>query len=226
MSIKIYLGTETGQWLTSEVLKSSIRRRTKADVEFYETRIFPLHIKSRVNIGLSLYRFYIPEAVGFSGKAIYMDAQALCLGNIEELFDLELKDVGALARSIDALHTARYTNVMLLNCENLKNWKIREWTKLIDKDPALLREYTGVTSRSPIAKDFGDLPKEWNALDLNEYKNGKILFFNDLSSQPWLNKDHPQHKLYMDELNYAQEQGLLPSDALEHEIQQGRLVQT
>lgn len=224
MTIKIFLGTETGQWLPSEVLKSSIRRRTKASIEFYETRIFPLHIKSRVNVGLSLYRFYIPESLGFTGRAIYMDTQALCLGDMEKLFKLELNGKGALARPIDTSHTARYTNVMLLDCELLKDWKIKEWIKLMDKDPALQREYTGVTSKSSVSKDFGDLPVEWNAIHLNEFPEGKLLFFNDPSSQPWLDKEHPQHKLYMDELNFAKEQGFIPNDALENEIQQGKLV--
>lgn len=223
MLIKIFLGTEPGQWFVSEVLKASIRRRTKADVQFFETRAFPLLIKSKVNVGLSLYRFYIPESLHYEGKALYLDPQTLCLGDIRELFDLAFQNNGALARPVDSSGNARFSNVMLLDCKNLRDWKVKDWIQAIDKNPALLREFTGITSASPIAKDFGNLPAEWNAVYPNEYQNGKLLFLGNNPTVPWKDSNHPFYQTYQSEVQNALRENHIPKDALEFEILQGNV---
>jgi hypothetical protein len=218
--IPIYLGTEPGQWLIAEMLKSCILRRTKSEVQFKEVRIFPPKVRIRVNIGLAFHRFYIPEACHYQGRAIYMDAHALCLGDILELYNYNMGDRGALALPMDKSGLARHTNVMLMDCARLQDWKVEEWLHQIDRNPALVREYAGVTPQAPFAKDFGDLPYAWNRMNKLEPET-KLLFFNDPFNQPWRNPDHPEKELFLKELSQAVQAHHIPRDAIQREIDAG-----
>ncbi len=221
MPIQIYLGTETGLWLPVEVLKHSIRTKTKAQVEFHDVRIIHIKHRSRVNLGLNFHRYFIPEVLGFKGRAIYLDAHSLCFGDVAELFDLDMKGVGVLAKPMEG-GFARDTHVMLFDCEKLKHWKVEEWIKAIDKKPVLLRDYVGVTPNSPFAKDFADLPEEWNVTDRMK-PGAKILNYHNPFNVPWRSLDHPEAFVFKQDLNLAMKAHLIPQDVLQYEIAQGKI---
>lgn len=221
-ALRIFLGTLPGHWVPSEVLKHSIRRRTQAVVTFEEVRTFPLNFKTRINLGLALHPFYIPEFCGGEGKALYLDGSQICLADIGELFQLDMGQKGALALPMHKEGAAHYTSVMLFDSAKLKHWKLEEWVKQIDLNPALLREFVGITQQAPFTKDFGNLPPEWNVFE-TFVPGTKLLSFKEHFNLPWMSPNHPAYPLFAQELSDALKQGVIPQDALQREIAWGHI---
>lgn len=223
MSIKIYIGTEPNQWLPTEVLRWSIKSRTQAPVEFHELKHISLNLKNRMYTGFSFYRFAIPEATHYQGRAIYLDADIVVLDDIKNLFDLDMKQKGALARKLHSeQENGRYTSVMLLDTEKLKHWKLNDWVEKINANPQLYDETLWVTSKGLNAQDFGDLPDEWNHLDQADAKT-KIIHYTNVPMQPWKRSGHPYGSIFLKELKAAIENDEIPLDAVELEIKHGHI---
>jgi hypothetical protein len=173
--------------------------------------------------GFSFYRFAIPELCQFKGRAIYLDADIVVLSDIRELFQFDMKGAGALARPLKSgADVGRYTSVMLLDCAKLSHWKLSEWEPEINKHPEMYNAMLWVSPQSMIAKDFGNLPEEFNHLDLYNQET-KIIHFTNLSLQPWRYTGHPYAHVFLDELKAAILEDEIPLDAVQREIQYGHI---
>lgn len=217
--IKIFIGTEEAQWLPTQVLRHSVLRRTQAPVEFIDLIHIPLQLNLKMYTGFSFYRFYIPEACNYEGRAIYLDADIVVLDDIQKLVDLDMGDKGALARPEG---DERYTSVMLLDCEKLKHWKIKNWAGLIN---AGMASYEGImigSKRGLNHKDFGPLPKEWNGLD-EWTPDTKILHYTHVPTQPWKVAGHPLAHLFLRELKSALDEKVISRADVEKEIAEGHI---
>lgn len=163
-TLRVFIGTESKQWLSFELLRYSILRRTQSSLDFQDLRLLPLKERVRSFGGPAIHRFAIPEFCSFQGKAIYLDANTIVLGDLFKLLEIDMCGRGALARPVVEGHpeAGRYTSVMLLDCDKLKEWKLEEWVELMIKDPAA---YTNTLKALPGGfgtKDFGDLPSVYN----------------------------------------------------------------
>lgn len=223
--IPIYIGTEPAQKLATEVLKWSVLRRTKAQVEFHELSNLPLGLKSKMYTGFSFYRYAIPEKCSYQGRAIYLDADIIVLADIEELFSLKMDEKGVLARPQDLFPKRRFTSVMLMDCEKLKHWNIQNWVSLINTG---MESYQGLMEGRPGSlnhADFGDLPAIWNTLDLFVPET-KILHYTHVPSQPWKKPGHPFEKLFLEELQEAIKANKVSIEDVEKEIALGHVYPT
>lgn len=218
--IRIYIGTEPAQWLPTAVLKRSILVRTKAAVEFYDLIGLDLGLKTKMYTGFSFYRFAIPEQCGYTGRAIYLDADMVVLGDIDQLYQLDMEEKPALARVCDP--TTVFTSVMLMNCEKLVHWKIREWVALIN---AGLTSYQGCMSGSPSGMNFGDfgaLPPQWNDFDKYD-ETTKLIHYTHVPTQPWKRPGHPYKGAFLQELQAALRDGSISREQVEREINAGHI---
>ena len=74
-------------------------------------------------------RFMPPEQMGYKGRAVVIDPDVFAVGDINELFETDMKGaaIGAKARPG---HNGRAdyvaSSVMLLDCEKLTHWKVEE----------------------------------------------------------------------------------------------------
>src|SRR4051812_34568310 len=100
--IKIFIVTHPVQKIPEIVLRYSIDRRTTAHHAIHYIR--------------NEQRFDVPSLCGYKGKAIVIDAASVCLANIADLANVPTRYI-SLVKS--ALGVA--TNVMVMNCEALKN---------------------------------------------------------------------------------------------------------
>lgn len=214
--IRIFIGTEPMQWLPTEVLKRSILRRTKQEVLFENLIGIDLGLKLKMYTGFSFYRFAIPEKCGYKGRAIYLDADIVVLSDIQELISMEMGDYKALAK----LHEKdlAFTSVMLLNCEKLTHWKIKEWVALIN---AGLTSYQGCMTGSPSGMnhgDFGPLPEIWNDFDHYDDKT-KIIHYTHVPTQPWKKGGHPFRGAFLMELQKCLDENSITIKDVEEEIE-------
>lgn len=121
----------------------------------------------------SMFRWAIPEACGYKGRAIYMDVDQLNLRNIEELFEIDM-DKPIHARFVKDLKRHE-TSVMVMDCEKLKD--------LLPSFEELRNGAKVVISKEQI----GYLDPRWNNLDGEGLPLEDIwhLHFTYMNSQPW-----------------------------------------
>src|SRR5690606_13465431 len=85
--IRVFIGTEPAQRLPTEVLKLSIRRRTALPVEFTELSDLACGVEARFFTGFSFYRWFVPWFCDYRGRAIYLDADIVCLCDLAGLWN-------------------------------------------------------------------------------------------------------------------------------------------
>ncbi|HEX8374713.1 MAG TPA: hypothetical protein VF606_05995, partial [Geminicoccaceae bacterium] len=173
--VRIFLGTEDGQYRAERVFVYSVERHRDPG------RVYEIHLMKNLagfdrrgwRTGFTLYRFAIPDLAGGTGKAIYNDVDQIYLADPALLFDLDPAGHGYLAIS------ARDTSVMLIDCERMLPW----WNR-----PAASTGKKGELTNKPAATPglWGRLDGHWNARDL-EYVEGrtKCLHYTALHQQPW-----------------------------------------
>lgn len=222
--IRVFIGTEAAQWLPTEVLKHSILRRTQSPVEFAELKNIPLKLKIKMYTGFSFYRFSIPEACHFEGRAIYLDADIVVLTDIKDLNEMDMKDKGVLARPAPKVN-GYFTSVMLMDCSRLKHWKIHDWVTLVNSGiasyPATMEGRSGGLSY----KDMGPFATNWNDLDFWS-ENTKILHFTHVPTQPWKKAGHKYAWVFLTELKSALENRVVTREDVEREIAAGYIYPT
>jgi lipopolysaccharide biosynthesis glycosyltransferase len=204
------------QWLATEVLKRSILVRTKAKVEFEDLIGIDLGLKLKMYTGFSFYRFAIPEKCNYQGKSIYLDADMVVLGDIDELYHLDMNDYNALSLTQDKIKW--FTSVMLMNNEKLKHWKVKEWVALINTG---LASYGATMTGQPSglnAGDFGPLPNYWNHFDFYD-DTTRLIHYTNVPTQPWKKAGHPYRGAFLKELKAALDDKTVTVDDVKREIE-------
>ena len=179
-------------------------RRQKGAGDFFSSAVY-------------YYRAFIPLLFPLYKKAVYIDSDTILLGDIGELYDMDLGD-NAVAAMIDPKVTAvpefrdyvdnalnvphtEYVNsgVQVMDLKKMRKLKyLTTMTELIKKYDADLvapdQDYLNVILRGKIA--FID-PK-WNAEpSKNLPKDTKLVHFN-LFNKPWHYKNVPCEELFWD----------------------------
>jgi len=219
--IRVFIGTEEAQWLPTEVLKHSILRRTQEPVEFTELKNLPLKLTFKMYTGFSLYRFYIPEACHYEGRALYLDADIVVLCDLKELMELDMQGKGALSRHLENAD-AWYTSVMLMDCSKLKSWKLKEWVAMLN---AGIVTYQGIMSADKTGmnhKDFGNLEEKWNHLDHFD-NTTKIIHYTNVPTQPWKKGGHPNRHVFLKEMKAALDDKIITVEDVKREIAAGHI---
>lgn len=156
----------------------------------------------------SCFRWAVPAACHFAGRAIYLDSDQLVLGDIKELHDSELngKAMGTTPKMS--------SSVAVFECERFKDWRQFQLADL-KAHAANTSEYYAWLKRQG-AVEF--LSQQWNCLDGDGYDPAvtKLVHYTRLDTQPWhpaphkfSYKEHPHrelaklwHKYY--EMSYEQ----------------------
>ncbi|MFN2376059.1 MAG: mitochondrial fission ELM1 family protein [Candidatus Binatia bacterium] len=177
--VRIYLGTEAGQYRAERVFIHSV------DKVRDPSRVYEIHLMKDVRgydrrwwlTGFTNYRFAIAHWAK-SGRAIYNDVDQVWLSDPAELFDSDMQGKGFLAISPDD------TAVMLIDCDRMA--------------PIWTYEVVRSTVRKAIEKrsrpEWGKLEACWHARDF-DYVPGysKCLHFTTIHEQPW----HPFPELFV-----------------------------
>lgn len=234
--VRVYVGTDRSQLLAVKVLEYSIKRHTDLKVE-----VLPMHEvaaalpepqdpRLRSRTGFSFARFAIPELAGYTGRAIYMDADMLVFKDIRSLWNLPFEGAkivlqeplpeGYRSGQIKAGHTRiKQTAVMLLDCAAL-TWHA----------PSIIEGLTrGEYSYDQLLKEMCilredeiryALPLQWNSMEHYDASTC-LIHYTDMQTQPWVQAGNPFGQLWFDEVRRMLADGSLEADAVREEVRLG-----
>jgi len=191
VTIRIFIATDERSEQPDRVLEYSIRKNTEAEVDITFMRAGdPGWSMEEWNRGkpkdewkpksgggwgtaFSVFRFTIPELCGFKGKAIYMDSDMICLGDVQELWDTPTPKPWVSV-------SMKRTCVSVIDCAGMKGHMPG-----IDQMKASGLN-TSWYRRELVRQDLlsPTLPSPWNCFD--EVPRGcKLLHFTRMPTQPW-----------------------------------------
>jgi lipopolysaccharide biosynthesis glycosyltransferase len=147
-AVRVFIGVDPRDAISFNVLQWSIIRRTSQPVVICPLVLPQLRFKRKGLTEFTFTRYLVPELCGFKGKALFLDSDMLCLGDISELFAIEFPEPVAVVKNEQRFE---WPSLMMFNnalCTNLtRNWVEDEQTK-----PYAFEWARGV----------GELPSEWN----------------------------------------------------------------
>ncbi|WP_332768843.1 glycosyltransferase [Phenylobacterium sp.] len=230
-TVRIYVGTDRSQRIGLRVLEYSIRRFTDLDVEVrsleeVQARV-PRDPRNRQRTGFSFSRFAIPKLAGYSGRAIYMDADMQVFRDIRELWTLPANGAHIVCQEELPTHVARSAklaapqtrtkqcSVMLLDCGAL-DWDLDAVVRGLDGeyDYAQLMQQLCIVPEDRISYS---LPLRWNSLEHYD-KTTCLIHYTDMPTQPWVCVDNPNGHLWTSEVRRMLSDGTLSYEELEEEV--------
>ena len=158
----------------------------------------------------SFVRFWVPALLGYKDRAIYLDSDMLLLGDISELFEMDMADHWVL-RTPDP-------SVLLIDCSRVF-WDVHEMMHLATQDPGFYGRNMHTLGGLPSDR-VRQIPGFWNHRDMYEEGTTKLLHYTNMSTQPWPNHlhekipDHQHGDLWFQALAETVQSGLLSADEL------------
>jgi lipopolysaccharide biosynthesis glycosyltransferase len=233
-TIDIFVGADRSQLLAVSVLEHSILRHTEASVSVAPLIDLdlpePNDLRQGSRTNFSFARFAIPELKGYTGRAIYLDADMLVFRDIRELWDLpfspaciniqeDLPEHAIVnAKAGAPAKRRKQCSVMLIDCERTR-WDVREIVAGLDGRytyEELMYEMC-ILPESDIR--YG-VPFAWNSLEHFDLHT-RLIHYTDMNTQPWVSPHNPLGRLWFKEVLLMLETGALTWAALETEIKLG-----
>lgn len=208
------------------VLEFSIRETTSLPVEvsaiytFNRTISIPLAVENRPRTPFSFQRFLIPELCGFSGKAIYLDADMQVFRDIRDLWNHDL--AGCDLQTVRDAQKGRrgQFSVMLLDCKALR-WDIDQI--VVDLNTGKL-DYSALMYEMRVVKRIGrDILPEWNSLERFNPETTALLHYTEMNTQPWISTANPLGHLWVACLRRALAAGFISRAEVEREVSSGQV---
>lgn len=234
--VRVFIGSGEASRIERKVLLYSLQKHStrKLDLWIYNGThnaiernddrpiIAPLslHLKYKSVTEFSLYRYIIPALCGHKGRAIYLDSDMICLGDIGELYDMDMNNNQFLSvRSYGKGEWA--TSVMLIDCYKSR-FDLEKYFEDIDSG---LYSYLDFCRFSPVFLkyhdyDIGELGQEWNSFDKYD-GNTKLVHYTALMTQPWQYPNHPFGDLWFDYLNEAIKARVVTDDDIHLSLARG-----
>jgi hypothetical protein len=192
--VRVFVGTDARQHRAELALEYSIRKHTTGPVEivWMDHRRGGLwgawdigRQRGRVRIEpgpgwateFTCFRFALPEAAGFRGRAIYLDSDMLVVGDLRELFERDMPKPW--------LKTANCPATMLIDCAYFED---KSWWPRIEK---MKRSGWGLGDYLNLLATHGvvaDISERWNCHDGQGFVPGQtaVIHFTHRATQPWM----------------------------------------
>jgi hypothetical protein len=215
-TIKVFVGGTDEHEIAFNVLAHSIYSRTTREVEVVRldrvgiTAPVPVNPKNRQVTTFSFARFFIPEALGFTGRGVYLDSDMVVLSDIGELWDTPF-----LENSLVQMCPGWQSAVMLI--DGRVGWKIDELVARLDRGELGYKSLVNVVA---LGHASNSLDGRWNHTDHLE-PDTKLLHYTAMDTQPWLFRGHPLGHVWETELRSAIAAGMVTRDELARSVQAG-----
>ena len=211
MKNKVFIGFDSREEIAYDVLKYSIEKNAKKPVEIIPLKLTDLKADHGYDRALdplqstefTYSRFLVPYLCGYKGMAVFMDCDMLCLGDINEIFELGVEGYSLRVVKHDHRPTStvkmdgkvqtsyprkNWSSFMLLNCAELTVWT----KEAVETQPARwLHRFEPVPDER-----IGDIPKTLNVLDRYDASTQLIHY---TEGGPWFEnyKNHPYGDVWL-----------------------------
>ena len=200
-ALKIFIGWDSRFPESADVLKHSLHQHASIPLDIRYLQLSELNFvrahDPRASTEFTYSRFLVPHLCGFKGKAIFMDSDMLCLGDIKELDDFEMESYALRVVKHDYQPTntvkmygceqssyprKNWSSLMIMNCEKLGLWS-KEVVQT--QSGAYLHRFQDIPDRQ-----IGEISDTWNTLD---WMDGNTKLIHYTNGGPWLEayRNHP-----------------------------------
>jgi lipopolysaccharide biosynthesis glycosyltransferase len=230
--VKVFIGSGEASLIERKVAIYSLRKHTKRDLDVYvcngthnaielndETPVLvpmSLRVKYRNVTEFSLYRYLIPQLCDYTGKAIYIDSDTICLTDIGQLFDTSLDGADFLAKP-DAYEGEQLwgLSVMLIDCERAR-FDLEQVIDDIDAGHYTMSDFSLMSPKFLEHHPYkiGRLDPHWNVFDQWDDQT-KLIHYTNLETQPWKYPNHPYGELWFKYFAEAMAAGYVTNEDLE-----------
>ena len=224
--VRVFVAATPAEWLPMRVLEFSIRETSSLPVEVSAIYTFgrpiplPLTLENRPRTPFSFQRFLIPELCGFSGRAIYLDADMQVFKDIAGLWNQPFSDNDLLTVSGAGDGRRSQFSVMLLDCLRL-NWRVEDIVAALDRGEL---DYTSLMFEMRVAKKIGHIiPQEWNSLEHFVPHETALLHYTDMNTQPWISNTNRNGHLWVACLRRALQAGFITRDDVLRAVGEGHV---
>jgi lipopolysaccharide biosynthesis glycosyltransferase len=199
--LKIFIGYDGREAECADVLAYSLRLHASIPLDIHYLKLSELDFHRPrdplQSTEFTYTRFLVPWLCRYQGKAVFMDCDMLCLGDIRELDDLDMEPYAvrvvqhdyqpiATVKMDDQVQTVyprkNWSSLIVMNCARL-----RLWTKEVveTQTGAYLHRFQDIPDDS-----IGAIPATWNTLDWMDERT-KLIHYT--SGGPWFDqcRDHP-----------------------------------
>lgn len=160
--MRIFIGYDSRQPIAYSVLQHSIISRSSKPVQITPLILGQLPIEKRGLTEFTYSRFLVPWLCNYEGKALFLDADMLCLGDIGEVFSLF--DESFSVQLIKNKRHFEWPSMMLFN--NRECWRLTP--QYIEKNDLYKMDWGAI----------GELPQEWNhCIGYDPPKEAKLVHF-------------------------------------------------
>jgi len=200
-ALRIFIGWGSRQAECADVLAYSLRKHTTIPLDIRYLKLAELDFDRPwdplQSTEFTYTRFLVPHLCDFRGKAIFMDSDMLCLGDIAELDALDMSDYALRV----VKHNHAPTETVKMDGRVQTRYRRKNWSSLMIMDCAALTHWTKNAVETqpgrylhqfhdiPDAR-IGDIPPTWNVLDRIDEKT-KLVHYT--AGGPWFEqcRDHP-----------------------------------
>lgn len=148
--MRVFIGSDPRQPIASNVLAHSIRARASKPVSITFLELDQLPITRRGLTFFTYSRYLVPWLCDFEGIALFLDADMLCLGDIENIE--EFFNGHSAVHVVKNKQRFEWPSLMMFNCRRCK---------------VLTPEYVQNDQKLQSldwASDVGEIPSVWNHL--------------------------------------------------------------
>jgi lipopolysaccharide biosynthesis glycosyltransferase len=204
--VRVYIGSGEASALERKTLIYSLKKNTKRPLDIHvfngthnsiehndqPPQLAPMSLRVKYTnfTEFSLYRWLIPQLCNHEGRAIFLDSDTICLGDIGELFDTPMN--GAAMMCIKAYDTGEWgPSVLLLDCAKCR-FDLEQILDEIEVGKYSYSEFTRLAAAylAIHPHEIGELDQKWNTFDRYDDQT-KIIHYTDLMRQPWRHDGHP-----------------------------------
>ncbi len=199
--LRIFIGWDSRFPEPADVLAYSLRKYASIPLEIRFLKLDELSLNRThdplASTEFTYSRFLVPHLCGYKGKAVFMDNDMLCLGDVRELDDLDMAGLAlrvvqhdyqptSTVKMYGCVQTAyprkNWSSLMLMDCARLTLW-----TKDVveTQSGAYLHRFQDIPD-----EQIGEIPGTWNTLDWMDDRSRLIHY---TGGGPWYKEyeDHP-----------------------------------
>jgi len=198
--LRIFIGYDAREAECADVLAYSLRRHASIPLDIHYLKLSELDFQRPrdplQSTEFTYTRFLVPWLCDYKGKAVFMDCDMLCLGDIKELDDLDMDPyaIRVVQHDYQPIATVKMDN-QVQTVYPRKNWsslivmncaRLRLWTKEVveTQTGAYLHRFQDIPDDS-----IGAIPSTWNTLD---WMDARTRLIHYTSGGPWFDqcRDH------------------------------------